>query len=250
MHKHSVTLNQTITHTIVKQKILFLHTAEGRQACGGTEIRPHPSLEMSYSPPTNNQQVHAARRAGIGPDGVIPSARQRVTSWTEITSPAFKNTLTGGRRGDIESASWRAHPPAAHPSIKRWLSVNITAPCHLVMSLCQREASGKLKKPQWPLRHLPITPLLLSPPPPPPPPTSSGWIDHFDRRLSALKIYLTNKCSWKWFSCSDWTIQTQIFKRQFPCFDYMKKPNQQFIYWEALMWYNCGLFKHAKKKDL
>lgn len=116
---HSVTLNQTITHTIVKQKILFLHRAEGRQACGGTEIRPHPSLEMSYSPPTNNQQVHAARLAGIGPDGVIPSARQRVTSWTEITSPAFKNTLTRGRRGDIESASWRTHPLPSPPLDKK-----------------------------------------------------------------------------------------------------------------------------------
>lgn len=120
VHKHSVTVNQTITHTIVKQKILFLHTAEGRQACGGTEIRPHPSVEMSYSPPTNNQQVHAARLSGIGPDGVIPSARQRVTSWTEITPPpAFKNTLTRGRRGDIELNC--VHPlPSPPPQKGDW----------------------------------------------------------------------------------------------------------------------------------
>lgn len=55
----------------------------------------------------------------------------------------------------------RAPPAQPTPRLKRWLSVNITPPCHLVMSLCQREASGKLKQPRWPLRHLPITPLLL-----------------------------------------------------------------------------------------
>lgn len=103
-------------------KSFFLHTAEERQDCGGTKIRPHPSLEMSYSPPTNNQQVPPAnacsRLSGIGRDGVIPSARQRVTLRTEITAPAFKNTLTRRRGGDFESpdpASCDPPPPLLPP---------------------------------------------------------------------------------------------------------------------------------------
>lgn len=125
-HQRTVVLSQTITIVNYNyntqwqsRKILFLHTAEERQDCGGTKIRPHPSLEMSYSPPTNNQQVPPRQRcsqlSGIGRDGVIPSARQRVTLRTEITAPAFKNTLTRRRGGDIESPDPASCDPPPFP---------------------------------------------------------------------------------------------------------------------------------------
>lgn len=106
---------------------------------------------------SNDPPRHTAELAGIGVAALLPLVRQRATSSTEITAPLSITPWPEG--GEAAASNQRTpHEPNPHKSYtsapalislpdKRWLSVTITAPCHLVMSLCQCEASGKLKKP-------------------------------------------------------------------------------------------------------